>query len=248
MRYVALGDSMAMDLYPALDAGEIDVAVALERRVDAGAIAPLGAASLLARNDDVRWPEFTACDLATFWPGTTAEILATDAATIGDVFDAQLSALTEGDEEAIVTLTVGGNDLLSAYASRPRRTLMERIVRDIGAAYDALLDAIDERLPRARLVLTTVYDPSDASGHIPGILEEVGPLPLVHLDTLNSHIRNRASTRDNAMLADVHAHFLGHGASAEPPQRWYWPRSLIEPSALGASEIRRIWAEALDLS
>jgi len=32
-RYIALGDSMSIDLYPALDAGEIDIAVALERRV-----------------------------------------------------------------------------------------------------------------------------------------------------------------------------------------------------------------------
>ncbi|MDB4888358.1 MAG: hypothetical protein JWL61_213, partial [Gemmatimonadetes bacterium] len=30
-QYVALGDSVSIDLYPALDAGEIDVAVALER-------------------------------------------------------------------------------------------------------------------------------------------------------------------------------------------------------------------------
>ena len=247
MRYVALGDSMSIDLYPALDAGETDVAVALERRIDAGSVAPLGAASLLARNDDERWPDFTGRDLSAAWPGIRAEILATDGATIGDVFDAQLDELGSGDDEAIVTLTVGGNDLLSAYASRPRATLMERIVRDIGGAYDALLDAIDERLPRARLVLTTVYDPSDLTGLIPGVLEEAGPLPLRHLDTLNAHIRACATARDNAVLADVHAHFLGHGATAEPAQRWYWKRSLIEPSAAGANEIRRVWAKALDL-
>ena len=55
--YVALGDSMSIDLYPALDAGEVDVAVALERVPEAGAVAPLGAASLLHRNDDARWPD-----------------------------------------------------------------------------------------------------------------------------------------------------------------------------------------------
>jgi hypothetical protein len=43
--YVALGDSMSIDLYPALDAGETDVAVALERVADAGAVAPLGCLS-----------------------------------------------------------------------------------------------------------------------------------------------------------------------------------------------------------
>ena len=46
-RYLAFGDSMSIDLYPALDAGEIDVAVALERGPAAGHVAPLGAASLL---------------------------------------------------------------------------------------------------------------------------------------------------------------------------------------------------------
>ena len=35
-QYIALGDSMSIDLYPALDAGEIDVAVALEWNSGAG--------------------------------------------------------------------------------------------------------------------------------------------------------------------------------------------------------------------
>jgi lysophospholipase L1-like esterase len=247
IRYVALGDSMSIDLYPALDAGEIDVAVALERRVDAGTVAPLGAASLLVRNDDSRWPEFAGRDLASRWPRVSAQNLATDGATIGDVFGDQLDQVEESGDEAVVTVTVGGNDLLSAYSSRPRQTLMERIVRDIGGEYDVMLDAIAEKLPRARLVLTTIYDPSDRSGQIPGILEDVGKLPLRHLDALNAHIREAASARDSAVFADVYQHFLGHGASAAPEQQWYWRRSLIEPSAMGASEIRRVWVEALEL-
>ena len=245
--YVALGDSMSIDLYPALDAGETDVAVALERRVEAGAVAPLGAASLLVRNDDARWPEFAGRDLQSRWPRLESEMLATDAATIGDVFDAQLPVLRESSAEAIVTITVGGNDLLSAYSTRPRASLMQRIVRDIGAGYDAMLDAIAERLPRAKLVLTTVYDPSDRTGRIPGVLEDVGRLPLQHLDALNQHIRDLARARENALLADVYAHFLGHGASVEEKHRWYWKRSLIEPSMTGASEIRRVWLDALAL-
>ena len=247
IRYIALGDSASMDLYAALDAGEIDVAVALERRADAGTVAPLGAASLLVRNDDARWPEFAGRDLASRWPRVTVENLATDGATIGDVFGDQLDQVAESTEEAIVTVTVGSNDLLSAYSSKPRQTLMERIVRDIGGAYDVMLDAIADKLPRARLVLTTVYDPSDRSGSIPGILEDVGKLPLIHLDALNAHIRGAASSRTAAVLADVYSHFLGHGASAEPADRWYWKRSFVEPSALGASEIRRTWLGALDV-
>ena len=245
--YLALGDSMSIDLYPALDAGATDVAVALERRVDAGAIAPLGAASLLERNDDARYPEFAGRDLRTRWPAIETRNLCMDGATIGDVFGLQLPEVEEREEETLVTLTVGGNDLLSAFSTQPRPSLMERIVRDIAGAYDALLDAIRERLPRALIVVTTVYDPSDRTALIPGVFEGAGPLPLRHLDTLNGRIRDAARTRQQMLLADVYGHFLGHGATVPPDERWYWRRSLIEPSAIGASEIRRTWVEALEM-
>ena len=39
-QYVALGDSMSIDLFPALDAGETDVAVALERDPTVGNVMP----------------------------------------------------------------------------------------------------------------------------------------------------------------------------------------------------------------
>ncbi|HEX2718718.1 MAG TPA: GDSL-type esterase/lipase family protein [Gemmatimonadaceae bacterium] len=245
--YLALGDSMSIDLYPALDVGEIDVAVALERRVEAGSIAPLGAASLLERNDDARYPEFAGRDLRTRWPDIERRDLAMDGATIGDVFGMQLPEIEEREDEVLATLTVGGNDLLSAFSTQPRASLMERIVRDIARGYDALLDALRERLPRATLLLTTVYDPSDRTGRIPGLFEDAGPLPLRHLDTLNARIRDAARGREGMLLADVYVHFLGHGATVPPDERWYWRRSQIEPSAVGASEIRRTWVDALEL-
>src|SRR6476661_5473526 len=80
-QYVALGDSMSIDLYPALDAGEIDVAVALERDPHAGSVAPLGAAALLYENDDARYPEDQGADLVTRYPGITLQNLASDGAT-----------------------------------------------------------------------------------------------------------------------------------------------------------------------
>ena len=85
-QYVALGDSLSIDLYPALDAGEIDVRVALEWDTRAGAVAPLGAASLLHRNVDERYPEFTGNDLASRHPDVEFVNVAEDGATIGDVF------------------------------------------------------------------------------------------------------------------------------------------------------------------
>ena len=244
--YVALGDSMSIDLYPALDAGETDVAVALERVADAGAVAPLGAASLLYRNDDARWPDEQGADLVSCHPDITLQNLAADGATIGDVFGEQMSQLEESDERTLVTITVGSNDLFSAFANRPRRSLLDSIARDVGDAYEFLLDAVHRARPNALVLLTTIYDPSDRLGRIPGILEQAGALPLDVLDDLNDRIRTLARGTPDTLLADVHAHFLGHGASVPEEDRWYWRRSLIEPNAQGASEIRRVWRDALD--
>jgi lysophospholipase L1-like esterase len=244
--YVALGDSMSIDLYPALDAGEIDVTVALERDVAAGKVAPLGAASLLYSNDDARWPEEQGADLATRYPGVELRNLASDNATIGDVFGEQLPQLDESGEDTLITLTVGSNDLLSAFANRPRASLLEAIARDVADAYEFLLDALRRARPNSLIVLSTIYDPSDGLGRIPGVLEEAGVLPLEILYGMNDRIRMLAEGTPGTALADVHARFLGHGASAPEADRWYWRRSLVEPNVLGAHEIRLAWRDTID--
>lgn len=244
-RYVALGDSMSIDLYPALDLGETDVAVALERSADAGRVAPVGAASLLWRSDPDAWPDFAGRDLASLVPGIEYVNAAGDAATIGDIFDEQLASVAPDERPTLVTLTAGGNDLLSSLANRPGPKILRGIVRGIEEAYDFLVRQITSAFPNATLLLTTVYDPSDRSGRVPGLLEDAGPLPLEHLDALNRHIRALAGGMPGARVADVYAHFLGHGVSVDEKDRWYWRRSMMEPNARGASEIRRVWLEAL---
>ncbi len=237
---------MSIDLYPALDAGETDVAVALERDVTAGSVAPLGAAALLYQNDDARWSEDQGDDLASRYPGIAFQNLAADGATIGDVFGEQLAQVEETDEETLVTLTIGGNDLLSAFANRPRASLLESIARDVEDAYEFLVDAIRRACPRSTIVLTTIYDPSDGTARIPGVLEEAGELPLGVLSRMNAYITRLGEGTPNVLVADAHAHFLGHGAKAEEADRWYWRRSLIEPNAEGAHQLRRLWREKLD--
>jgi lysophospholipase L1-like esterase len=244
--YVALGDSMSIDLYPALDAGETDVAVALERDPTVGSVAPLGAASLLYENDDARWPEDQGDDLVSRYPGIVAQNLATDNATIGDVFGEQLAQLQQSDDATLVTLTVGGNDLLSAFSNRPRASLLERIAKDVAEAYEFLVEAIQRARPNSLILMTTIYDPSDRSGRIPGVLEDVGVLPLSVLEGMNANIARVAEGVSGTAVADVYRHFIGHGATAEPEDRWYWRRSLVEPNAMGAHEIRRVWRETLD--
>jgi lysophospholipase L1-like esterase len=243
--YVALGDSMSIDLYPALDAGEIDVAVALERVAAAGEVAPIGAASLFYRNDERRWPEEIGNDLSSRFPSIEYTNLATDAATIGDVFGEQLAQLTPSDEPTILTLTIGASDLFSAFGNRPKASLLEQIARDVAEAYEFIVNSVRGARPNALLMVSTIYDPSDRTGRIPGVFDSGGPLPLRALDSLNEAIRTIAHGTPGVLLAEVYGHFLGHGVTAPEADRWYWRRSLIEPSARGASEIRRVWMEAL---
>jgi lysophospholipase L1-like esterase len=246
-RYIALGDSVSIDLYPALDAGEMDVAVALERLTSAGNVAPLGAASLFYKNSEAHWPDETADDLSTDYPGIAFQNLASDGATIGEVFGEQLPLIEETEEPVLVTLTVGGNDLLSAFANRPKRALLERIQSDVAEAYDFLVDMLRSRLPNGTIIVTTIYDPSDRTAHLPGVFDESVKVPLDILDRLNDHIRALALGTPRVLLGDVHAHFLGHGVTVPENERWYWRRSLIEPNARGASEVRRVWRDSLRL-
>src|SRR4051812_24877486 len=187
--YLALGDSMSIDLYPALDAGKTDVSVALERVEGAGTIAPLGAASLFFRNDDETHPDESGNDLTSMFPGISLRRLATDGATIGDVFGEQLAQLGESEEPTLITLTLGSEDLFSAFSRSPKKALLEQITSDLAEAYDLLVAAIRAARPNATLILTTVTDPSDRTGRIPGVLDDANKLPLSALDSFNAGIR-----------------------------------------------------------
>ncbi|HEY7636200.1 MAG TPA: SGNH/GDSL hydrolase family protein [Gemmatimonadales bacterium] len=229
--YVALGDSMSSDHYPTCDIRDLDVP---PTRLD-----PLGAASLFFRNDDARWPEFQGQDLTRRWPGLEFRNLAEDGAMIDDVATEELARLGHDSEDPgiLITLTAGGNDLLDALvAGRP----LDGAVSRITWRYAELVASVREELPRATLVLTTVYDPTDGTGRLPGF-EAYGTLPLEYLDRFNHRVRETAHMTPGALLADARRDFLGHGVTAPEPERWYWRRNLIEPSARGASEIRRAW-------
>lgn len=246
--YVALGDSMSIDLYPALDVGDTDVAVALEWDARAGRVAPLGAASLFFRNDDKRYPEFTGKDLASRYPGLAHLNVCEDGATIGDVFGSQLPQVPNSGAATLITLSAGGNDLLSAFANRPDPALLSHVVRDVADAYEFLVESLRRARPDSTLLITTVYDPSDDTRKIPGLFDGAGPLPLESLKDLNDRLRAIAQATPRCMVADAHRHFMGHGVTAREADRWYWKRSWIEPGAQGASELRRLWLDALAAS
>src|SRR5919106_2544054 len=112
--YVALGDSMSTDHYPTCDLRGLDVPPA---RLD-----PLGAAALLHRNDDGRWPEFRGLDLETLSPDVEFLGLAEDGAMIDDVATEELARIgrDSSDPDILLTLTAGGDGPIEALAAGGR--------------------------------------------------------------------------------------------------------------------------------
>ncbi len=243
-RYIAMGDGLSADLTPALDLKVTDVSVALERDARSGEVPPVGAGSLLFRNDDERWPDFIGDDLATLTGCEEVLRLASDGANIGDIFDEQLMSLEPSDLPTLITLTAGAIDLLSAVATRPAPARMETIVRDAVTGVIALGEVLHTRFSDLTLVLNTLPDPTDGLGVFPD--ERDGEaVPAGALLHFNTQLRQRATAMPGTLLAEVHAAFLGHGLTSPEADRWFWRRNPHEPSAAGASGLRATWLELL---
>ena len=201
--------------------------------IDAYAGGPgYGAASLLA--DDF---------------GYDLRLLASDGATSKTVVREQLDAIDV--EPDLITLTMGGNDIVMRLFHDPRS--VREAIDEVGHHAELVLRALRSRAkPTAPIIVSTVYDPTDGTGN----LEAIG-LPTAQADprdlaALNAKLRS-AAERHGALLADVHARFLGHGASIgdisqtspwpADPELWYC--GSIEPNGWGARAIRDVWRECL---
>ena len=237
--YISLGDSISIDLYPALDAAE-----RLGLPEDAPEIQRLGAASLFVENDSAFWPGWEYDDLMQFVPALErVSFLAEDGATTWDVLERQLPDFEPGDECTLVTLTAGGNDLLRMLGAGEGVRGREEVVRAVPRNLREIVRRLRARRPDVTIVLGTIYDPTDGTDLLPpergmGRMTTEG----IWLRETNEAIREIAR-ETGVMLADIHRHFLGHGWQSE--ESWYWPGLVFEPSAKGASEVRRLWLHAV---
>lgn len=247
-RYIALGDSMSIDLYPALDIA------GMNGRLDPGNLrSGLGAASLLYRNDDQLWPEFRGRDLSSLAPRCVfrnhhaysapsrypSDNLTADGATTADMMTTQILKIEPSEEEVLVTVTAGGNDMLEVlYSEEPPAGLVDGMIIRLARA----LRQLRAKLPRSTVLVATVYDPSDGTYDLGGGRLDV---QAGWLYEYNAAVRDIARTTPRVRLVDVHDHFLGHGITQPAAQRWYWRGLIFEPNARGASEIRRLWLQTL---
>lgn len=201
----------------------------------------VGSASLLFRNNDSLWPEFTGRDLVSNGYDCY-ESHAQDMARMPDVLGNQLPLVDPASD--LITLTIGGNDLLHILENFSSIDDITYEARALQSEFVWLVDRIHRNAPKAIVVCTTVFDPTDGTGKLRADGSEV---PIHLLVELNQAIMRCCAERPFTRLADVYKHFRGHGIAPAGEERWYWRGSVIEPSARGASEIRRVWLETLGL-
>jgi lysophospholipase L1-like esterase len=212
--YAALGDSISIDEY-------------------AGGPGR-GAASLLARNHDEDFPHWRGRDLATRYPALDYHLLAVDGGTTGTLLNSQLPRLgASGLRPAVVTLTVGGNDLLAAYGDTPQaRAVVRTVIVRVGQALTRLARLM--RSPDDPIILGTVYDPSDGSADAARL--GLPPWPDVRdvLTELNDGLR--AVTAQHRALPRFMTGFSAMGSpSAIRPNRILAPRTAPSGTATSSS-------------
>jgi lysophospholipase L1-like esterase len=134
----------------------------------------------------------------------------------------------------VVTLTAGGNDLLCGELPG---AILGRL-HQIAARFEPL---------RARVVVNTVYDPSDGDDELGRRELGLSRLEMLELrqrlNTLNRGIAEIAAEHA-FLLADIERVFRGHGVASD--DTWYV--QVIEPNLAGATAIAEHWYQLLAAS
>lgn len=232
--YLALGDSISIDLYPSLDTNNTPDS-------------KVGAASLLAK----RLRE-------THNPALGFTNLTADGARVPAICR-QVEKISTGAHGAgmLITLTAGGNDIsFSAMevdddAEHWKDVRFARIERE----WSWLVAELIARFPEATIIVNTLYDPTEGTGTfggrgVAGAWEDIAELYSYGRGRLSEYITNAVANitgtmKVNLLLADIRGAFKGHGVTASEEDRWYYNRFMIEPNAEGARQIAGLWMDAL---
>jgi GDSL-like Lipase/Acylhydrolase family len=132
----------------------------------------------------------------------------------------------------VVTLSAGGNDLLGGDIPRAILRRLHQIAARV------------ERLD-ARVIVNTIYDPSDGDNDLGRRKLGLSRLATIALRRrLNAVNRGIVTlTRERGfLLADLERLFHGHGLSSDES----WFVQVIEPNLAGATAIAEHWYELLN--
>jgi lysophospholipase L1-like esterase len=174
-----------------------------------------------------------ASQLADFLRTESFQNLTVDGNTTQGVL-AQLDRI--GGKPDVITLTVGGNDLLQAMLLY----LATRVGPNTENTVEPIVRNIDEILRRLSVfgcpvIVNTVYDPTDGNdAH--AVQLGIPPEGRALFNAVNAGIRKLAE-RYGHPLCDIERLFHGHGFWSSVP----WITSYIEPNLAGATALAECW-------
>ena len=243
-----------------------------------------GYVALLIGNDDDLFPAFAGQDLTTTRPelevvrldrgGDSYRALAGNPETLCVCVDANCPvdvACVDTNSDAATTILVelGVNDLFSLLLQLLNDP---DLLADPSPMVDQFRDDVRAVLARVtdgtlasnveQVLVTNIYDPSDATGDVQEIATSLFPIanadavtPAAVLGLLadfNGILAEEAAAV-GAELVDVRGHFLGHGLFFDDESIEHydgadatlWFRGVLDPNLRGAHELRRVLWEAL---
>lgn len=179
---------------------------------------------LIVQNDDGLFPEFRGKDLSSQDPARL-EHRAQDGATVAGLARQAQGINVEGS--AIALLTIGGNDLIGGLIVDDGRGI---------EAFGRALDTFLKELPIRPVLIGNVYDPSfgDDSQNFLGVDPRVARANHERMNTVLAELGTRYGE-----LVDLYGHFLAGDAA--------WYTQTIEPSLVGASEVRRVFLRHVNI-
>ena len=210
-------------------------------------------------NNSSAWPDWEGIDLATRYPRIEVVDVSKSGAWTGTVLNDQLGRLESQltlplDGEALVVMTVGGNDLHSVL--RDPSGVEERIANTVDnwrKIAEYFLD--DQRFPDgSTLLMANVYEPTDAVGQVGNCFYGLNiSFLLPNLHDANTQLRALAEEAGFSAL-DLRGTFLGHGFNHSDPTTPYFneedpslwmANSCTHPNPRGHHEIRELFWRAI---
>ena len=216
-------------------------------------------ASLLVNNTNA-WPEWDGIDLATRYPGIDVLDVSKGGSWTGTVLNEQIDRLEDQltlpfEGEALVVMTVGGNDLQSVLMNPSSvEERLEKTVNNWRKIAEYFLD--EQRFPGGSTVLmANVYEPTDAVGQVDNCFYGLNISSLLpSLLDANTQFRGLAEEAGFSVL-DMRGTFLGHGFNYSDPTTPYYneddpslwlSNDCIHPNPRGHHEIRAMFWRAID--
>lgn len=225
--------------------------------------------TLLAKNDDEKYPSWKGFDLATCWkldPSTGVVKVSKGGAIATEKAEGGRSILVDQAKSVPATLegpvlvvgTIGGNDVLSGLTAVVLGNT-EKAKADI-AAYAKGFGAAMTELTRpdrfgpgvkVDILITNIFDPSDGTGRFRftpedrkcagafGLWPEGEPTEPA-VQEWNAAMTAEAAKYPAVRLLDLKALYKGHDVNQPAEKNWYY-KDCIHPNAAGHEAIRGLF-------